>query len=316
MATLTEALTPEYSRLASKLTGNPNRVTVEVEDDIDAEFWADILREQCPEKEFHFNPYQTITNGKEYVEVTGKSRIIKMAETLNRFHIGCVDSDYDWMLSNSTVYGKTITSTPFLLQTYAYSIENLMCAPETLTSLVHSSCDEDTDFDFTSYFNVLSSSVYPLLIWSLYLKSKNCQGFTPRDWTDILPHNSKDIEVIKTKVSEAIKDLEAKHVGESADVKVFENELKNKLQLEESYLYVQGHALFDHIHRAVLKPIVDSLSKQHFNELTETKDKVTYSKNIKQSRIDILLSNNYRYKPYSKLYKVICSDIAAIWKKQ
>ena len=39
MATLESAFNPTYSENASILTGNPNRVTVEVEDNIDKAFW-------------------------------------------------------------------------------------------------------------------------------------------------------------------------------------------------------------------------------------------------------------------------------------
>ena len=43
MATLISAYTPDESKKASVLTGNPNRVMVEVEDNIDREFWRDLL---------------------------------------------------------------------------------------------------------------------------------------------------------------------------------------------------------------------------------------------------------------------------------
>ncbi|MCQ2237604.1 MAG: DUF4435 domain-containing protein [Bacteroidales bacterium] len=317
MATLIEALTPRYSQQASVLTGNPNRVTVEVEDNIDAEFWGDILREQCPEKDFHFNPYQTILKDKGYVEATGKSRIIKMADSLNSYHIGCVDSDYDWLFSDTLEYGKTICSTPYLLQTYTYSIENLMCNPETLSTLVQYSCQEDTEYDFVSYFESLSAIIYPLLIWSLYLKEQGSQDFTPGDWSEILLHDSSDLDAMTIIVSKKIKELEENHADETDMVNALEGKMQGNMNVNEStaYQYVQGHALFNHVHRAVLKPIVESLSKKHIDSLSDNSEKASYSRNIKQNRIDILLSHNYSYKSYSNLYKDICNDIKAIWNK-
>ena len=65
----------------------------------------------------------------------GKARIVKMADTFNDYHIGCVDSDYDWLLSDYTEDGKVIKDNKYLLQTYAYSIENLMCLSSTLKDL-------------------------------------------------------------------------------------------------------------------------------------------------------------------------------------
>ena len=113
MATLISAYTPDESKKASVLTGKPNRVTVEVEDNIDRDFWRDLLSDLCPEKELHFNCYQTIVKGKDVVLVKGKARIIKMADTLNDYHIGCVDSDYDWLLSDCTEDSKVITGNKY-----------------------------------------------------------------------------------------------------------------------------------------------------------------------------------------------------------
>ena len=56
MATLESGFNPTYSENASILTGNPNRVTVEVEDTIDRDFWSDLLEELSPGKEFRPAP--------------------------------------------------------------------------------------------------------------------------------------------------------------------------------------------------------------------------------------------------------------------
>lgn len=94
MATLESAFNPTYSEDASILTGNPNRVTVEVEDTIDKAFWKDLLAELCPQKEFHFDPYRTILNkdGDSELRGKGKSQILKSSAKFNNWHIGCVDS--------------------------------------------------------------------------------------------------------------------------------------------------------------------------------------------------------------------------------
>ena len=122
MATLISAYNPTYSENASILTGNPNRVIVEIEDSIDMGFWKDILKEQCPSKDFHFNPYHTVLNDNDMGNrVKGKTRIMEMADQMNDWHIGCIDSDYDWILSDYCDKGKTINNNKYLIQTYAYS---------------------------------------------------------------------------------------------------------------------------------------------------------------------------------------------------
>lgn len=179
MATLISAYTPDESKKASVLTGKPNRVTVEVEDNLDREFWRDLLNDLCPEKELHFNCYQTIVKGKDVVLAKGKARVVKMADTFNDYHIGCVDSDYDWLLSDCTEDGKVITGNKYLLQTYAYSIENLMCLSSTLEEFCQDATEEPMEFDLADYMSRLSQTVYPLLIWSLYLYSQGNEAFTP-----------------------------------------------------------------------------------------------------------------------------------------
>ena len=185
MATLESGFNPTYSENASILTGNPNRVTVEVEDTIDRDFWSDLLGELCPEKEFHFDPYHTILNEDGTSEQTGKgkSQIINASADFNAWHIGCVDSDYDWILSDYTDAGKTISGNKYLLQTYAYSIENLMCLSCTLGDLCSENTEEATEFDFDDYLTRLSKTVYPLFVWSTYLCSKGNQ-----DGHDLFDH--------------------------------------------------------------------------------------------------------------------------------
>jgi hypothetical protein len=121
---LQSALNPAYSQNAAVLTGNPNRVTVEVEDNIDAAFWEDLLTSLHLGKDFHFSPFCTVKeNGAEIKRVSGKSRIMRDAESFNVNHIGCVDSDYDWLLSDRTEYGRKLANNRYLLQTYAFHRE-------------------------------------------------------------------------------------------------------------------------------------------------------------------------------------------------
>ena len=209
MATLESAFNPTYSENASILTGNPNRVTVEVEDTIDRDFWSDLLCELCPEKEFHFDPYHTILNMDGVSERTGKgkSQIINASPGFNAWHIGCVDSDYDWILSDYT--------------------ENLMCPSTTLNKFCLDATEETSTFDFVDYFNRLSKIVYPLLVWSTYLYGKKDQSFTPAAWREVLVNTEKDAEVslihIETKAKAKMVEFNTNYASEIKDKKKFRN---------------------------------------------------------------------------------------------
>ena len=207
MATLITGYNPQYSKNASVLTGNPNRVTVEVEDNIDQLFWKNVLTELCPQKDFHFKTYRTITkeDGTKQ-DVRGKSLIVNSAKTFKEYHIGCVDSDYDWLLSNFTDKGRIINGNKYLIHTYAYSIENLMCLSATLNDFCAEITEEVVDFDFDSFMRDLSKIIYPLLVWSLYLCSKEEKAFTPTDWRQVLVSNAKtakeSLRLIQQKVND------------------------------------------------------------------------------------------------------------------
>ena len=327
MATLESGFNPTYSKNASILTGNPNRVTVEVEDTIDRDFWSDLLGELCPEKEFHFDPYHTVLNEDGSSERTGKgkSQIINAASNFNAWHIGCVDSDYDWILSDYTDAGKTISSTKYLLQTYAYSIENLMCLSCTLGDFCCENTEETTVFDFDDYLTRLSKAVYPLLVWSTYLCSKGNQSFTPTAWRDILVNTEKDAEAslsqIEAKAQAKIEEFDKTLADEITDKEVFEFSqicLKDVTK-EDAYLYVRGHELFDQILNSVLVPLIIDLRNQHREAIKASDMGEEACKNALREYqgevkpVKALLSKNYQYKHNTLIYDKIRADIMQIW---
>lgn len=328
MATLTSAYNPTYSENASVLTGNPNRVVVEIEDSIDKGFWEDVLKEQCPSKDFHFNPYHTVLNDNDTgYRVKGKTRIMEMAGQMNDWHIGCIDSDYDWILSDYCDKGKTINDNKYLLQTYAYSFENLLCLSSTLNDFCQETTEESTDVDFADYVQKVSAVIYPLLIWSVYLYSKENHDFTPTAWHDMLISTLKDtkasLALIEKRVKAKLDELNTSHASEIAERDNMKETLsKGKgITEENAYLFVRGHELFDHLANSILKPIIDGLRTQHYDRIKESdmnKDARTialkeYSN--KQKSVKDLLYKNYRYKGRTYIYDMICEDVAKIWIK-
>jgi hypothetical protein len=327
MATLESAFNPKYSEKASILTGNPNRVTVEVEDTIDRDFWGDLLGELCPEKDFHFDPYHTILNEDGSSERTGKgkSQIIKASADFNAWHIGCVDSDYDWILSDYTDAGKTISGNKYLLQTYAYSIENLMCLSCTLEDFCLENTEEATEFDFDDYLTRLSKAVYPLLVWSTYLCSKGNQDFTPTSWREVLINTEKEPEaslaIIEAKAKAKIEEFDKKYADKIIDKEDFEFQtvcMKNITE-DDAYLYVRGHELFDQILNSVLVPLIIELRNQHRDTIKASNLGNEVCKNTlreyqgKVKPVKPLLSKNFRYKHNTLIYNKIRADVVQIW---
>ncbi len=326
MATLESGFNPTYSENASILTGNPNRVTVEVEDTIDRDFWSDLLGELCPEKEFHFDPYHTILHEDGSSERTGKgkSQIINDAADFNAWHIGCVDSDYDWILSNYTNDGKAISSNKHLLQTYAYSIENLMCELSTLGDFCTEATEESVEFDFQDYLTRLSKAVYPLLVWSAYLYGKGNNSFTPKAWHDILLNTlqtEESLALITQKAKVKVEELDKNHVEDIEEKKIFQQILieDKNIVADNAYLYVRGHDLFGHLLYSVINPVITKLRTQHYAALRasgideETRKTALREYQAKDKLVEKMLSKNYRYKKRCPIYDKIKADVSQIW---
>lgn len=250
---------------------------------------------------------------------------MEMADQMNDWHIGCIDSDYDWILSDYCDKGKTINNNKYLIQTYAYSFENLVCLSSTLNDFCLDTTEESTDVDFSYYMQKVSAVIYPLLIWSAYLYSKCNHDFTPTAWHDILISTLKDtkesLSLIEERVMTKLTELDTNHASEITE----RNNMKESLSRakgiteENAYLFVRGHELFDHLVNSILKPIIDGLRTQHYRNINESdmdKDAHTIALNEykkKHQSIEKLLYKNFRYKGRTFIYDKICEDVAKIW---
>lgn len=324
MKTLKEGYSPDYSYKASKLTGRPNRISVEVEDTEDMAFWSDLLHSVRPDKEYHFIPFHTVITSTEEKTIKGKSRIMKMSTQLNAYHIGCIDADYDWLLSDSSVYGNEILNNPYLLHTYAYSIENLLCEPRTFHNLCMIVTQEQPNTDFESCLYNISTILYPLLIWSLFLISKGEDELSSTKWKKILTSDFSKVQdpfnEIRNRVSCRLIEIEKKYEDYIAEKENFERQLNQQKGLSpvNAYLYIYGHAFFEHVLRYVLKPVADKLQKKHIERLRDETNEAEPGIKISQYISSCLLLNqelyrNYMYKEYSPLYSIIATDVINIW---
>ena len=151
------------------LTNRPNCVHVLVEDEDDARFWNDLLHSVLPEKQFEVSPYQRTTTSVSKL-VKGKQHILNDTSVYGKNYIACVDSDYDYILAEYSPYKEALQS-PFVYQTCAYSCENLLCEPSTLSEVCFKCTTCSTTYDFASFCNKLSHCLYPLLSWTLFLIS-------------------------------------------------------------------------------------------------------------------------------------------------
>jgi hypothetical protein len=96
----------------------PQRVLVYIESDDDIVFWRNVLA-PFERNIISFDIQLPVKNGFE------KGKLAALDRHSGTHCLICVDSDYDYLLQNTTKMSKRINNNPFIFQTYAYSIENL-----------------------------------------------------------------------------------------------------------------------------------------------------------------------------------------------
>ena len=320
----------KYYEGLSILIGKPNQVKVIVEDEMDVSFWHDVLCSVTSSKTFDITPYQYTSAGLSDL-AKGKLHILHLARNsqLGKNFLGCVDSDYDYLLSGTSSDGQLMNANPFLLQTYAYSIENLFCCPETLESICVKANKVIPYFNFIELMRNISNIIYPLLIWSLYLQSKGIHEFNPTHWTNIFScnknistHCSEDILLsLKDRVQEAIVNIVLNHRQEIETRKKFEDDLVEHYEInaDNCYLFVRGHDIHKYILNVFLKGIQTESRKRHITAIRASganSDVISnnlshYSKTTIET--EVLFNSNYGYKDYCPfLFEKIKRDIQCI----
>lgn len=320
--TLLTAADDEFVELTGILNGELNRVEVTVEDEFDVPFWLDLLTSVNAQASYHISPYQYDEDGVDR-NGKGKAHILQMEEDglLGPHNIGCVDADYDYLRKKVSDDWKTM-DTQRILHTYTYSIENLMCHPQTLQQVCCDATMEVVDYDFENLFKKIGKTVYPLLVWSMYMVDIDSNAFTPKSWGKIFDSttegkHSYSIDDIKneleSRVKETIKELEIQFPEHVEKLKQCEKDYLNgdDVEPENCYQFVRGHDLYDYIRDRLLKHLTQEAKSQHIAAIKASNpqpgdDIQHYRKNLIE--VEHVLPRNYGYKGYSPYYRRMKAD--------
>ena len=131
---LTENLSSLYIGAANSLKPKRARrkIVAYVESYDDISFWRSILAEYEDNTRYFevMLPSQTsLAKGKKTVLMN------QLGKQLGENMIACVDSDYDYLLQGRTNTSRYIIENPYVMQTYAYAIENYHCYSEGLNEI-------------------------------------------------------------------------------------------------------------------------------------------------------------------------------------
>ena len=217
---LTENLSSLYIGAANSLKPKQakRKIVAYVESYDDISFWRSLLAEYENDKRY----FEVMLPSRSSLAKGKKSVLMnELGSRLGENMIACVDSDYDYLLQGRTQTSRYIINSPYVLQTYAYAIENYHCYAEGLhEACVTATLNDHKLIDFPAFMKLYSEIAYPLFIWSVWFyRQHNLSEFSLLDFCSFVKldqvstrHPEKSLEIMSKKVNRKLHELERRHV--------------------------------------------------------------------------------------------------------
>lgn len=288
MSRLKNQITSEYIKAANKLKSKSARrkIVAYVESYDDIFFWRTVLSQFEDDTRYFEVMLPSRTNlqrGKKSVLMNLVSR--QVGEDM----IACVDADYDYLLQGATPVSEEIISNPYVFHTYVYSIENFQCyAPSLHNVAVSVSLNDHAIFDYEDYLGQFSEAIFPLFVWSVWFHRNGNHGkFTIGDFNRVIETGNfkianpyETIANVRHKVEKRVALLQRQNPKAKASYLALKEELKRLgVTARTTYLYIQGHHLFDGVVVPMMKRICDSLVREREIEIQRTAKHSTQRRN-------------------------------------
>jgi hypothetical protein len=270
----------------------PGRIEVHVESEADVPFWFFIFEKYAPGLHVEIMPGVRLetNSGQEPQRDRGKPVLLSFVNVGPK-RLVCVDSDYHYLIPNATANATAINESPYIFQTYTYSIENYKCWAESLGRLcVDASYNAEMkmEFDFVQFLQEYSEVVYSLFLYSVYSEKNTINRPITRrkrvgecatlEGKPSLRENGREaLQKLKNKVEETLEEVDAANpeinlVDEVLDLGI-ELEEKRDVTPDNVYLFINGHALSKGVVVPTMKQVVDRLIKGKRKQLaTESPD--------------------------------------------
>lgn len=321
---LKENINSKYFEAANALTSKKarRRIVAYVESYDDIYFWRTVLSEFENDKRY----FEVMLPSKISLTRGKKSVLMNFleGEPLGRDMIACVDADYDYLMQGATHTSKQILESPYVFHTYVYAIENFQCyAPSLHNVCVSVTLNDHRIFDFREFFSQFSEAIFPLFIWSIMLyRNGNYSKFTISDLNRIAdpggfnvqdpgPSITKLKRKVYTKVNELQRifpDAKEEYLTTKEDIKAL------GVTAQTTYLYIQGHHLFDTVVSPMLSKICNLLRQERQKEIfyasahkTQKRNEMTCYENSLQD-IKVMLKKNTGYM-VSEQFRQVQDDI-------
>ena len=293
---LTDNINSQYFEAINKMTPKKarRRIVVYVESYDDVFFWRSVLGRYEDDK-LTFDIMLPSRN--QHLDRGKKAAISNMLKGVGRDMIAWVDADYDYILQGATEMSRQMLENPYIFHTYAYAIENFQCYAKGL----HETCvmvtlNDHRIFNFERFLQSYSQTIWPLFVWHVVFlqRRKMTMHFDMCEFNKVvvLPsvriQNPKwAIEYLSKKVRAKMFQLERRFPKLKDALPETERMLRDLgINDNNTYLYIQGHHLFDLVVSPVVQTVCDILRNEQENDI---RDRAVHSE---QARTEIACYEN------------------------
>ena len=293
---LTDNINSQYFEALNNMTSKNARcrIVVYVESYDDVFFWRSVLGRYEDDK-LTFDIMLPSRNL--HLDRGKKAAISNMLKGVGRDMIACVDADYDYILQGATEMSRQMLENPYIFHTYAYAIENFQCYAKGL----HETCvmvtlNDHRIFNFERFLQSYSQTIWPLFVWHVVFlqRRKMTMHFDMCEFNKVvvLPsvriQNPKwAIEYLSKKVRAKMFQLERRFPKLKDALPETERMLRDLgINDYNTYLYIQGHHLFDLVVSPVVQTVCDILRNEQENDI---RDRAVHSE---QARTEIACYEN------------------------
>ena len=291
---LADNISSKYFEAANRMTSKKarRRIVAYVESYDDILFWRTVLNRFENERRY----FEVMLPSKKKLQRGKKSVLMNFIESddaagsrVGRDMIACVDADYDYLMQRATPMSQRIIDSPYVFHTYVYAIENYQCyAPSLHNVCVMVTLNDHAVFDFEEYLRLYSEACFPLFVWSIWAyRTNHYPKFTLTDFTRIietggfsLANPMASIEHLRGKVGRKVRQLQAEFPGAKESYLRLKSEIKQLgVTPQTTYLYIQGHHLFDAVVAPIVSKVCNRLRQERENEIYHTAQHSTQRKN-------------------------------------
>ena len=308
---LKDSINSSYFEAANALTSKKarRRIVAYVESYDDIYFWRTVLSDFENDSRY----FEVMLPSKVNLTRGKKSVLMNFleGEPLGRDMIACVDADYDYLIQGRTVQSRRVLESPYVFHTYVYAIENYQCyAPSLHNVCVSVTLNDHRIFDFREYLRQFSEAIFPLFVWSVMLyRNGNYSKFTISDLNRIADpggfnvlNPEPSIAHVKHKAMTKLRELLRQFPDTKTEYLSTKEDIRRLgVTPQTTYLYIQGHHLFDAVVSPILSKVCNLLRQERQHEIhqaiaqnTQKRNEMScYEKSLQDIKVMLKKNNGY-----------------------